>query len=515
MQAGWNELELYSRLVNIDRIEPRQYQINIAKSIYSGKSTLVILPTGLGKTLIAVLAMARVLYHGRKVIFLAPTKPLSEQHFATMQKLLNIDSNTMLLLTGSMQRKKRIEVEQQAKVIVGTPQTVANDLKHATLSLDDVGLVVFDECHRAVGKYSYTYIANECKIRGIQVVGLTASPGSDRKKISVLIDTLGISNIEIRTSSDQDVAPYVMQKDTSVIYVDKSATINAIASLLKPVIDEHLQALYSSGLSPFKSFEHMPKGRLLEIGDYIMKLEARNYRFMALFHYAYVLHLAHAYDLVTTEGITPFLSYMAGLDEKSAKSRNTRSILANSSVAEARKLASQAEERGEEHPKMVALLEMLRGSLKGESVIVFAQYRSTIKKIVGLLSSNGIAARAFMGKKEGVTQAQQQQTIGEFRDSLFNVLVTTSIGEEGLDIPVVDAVVFYEPIPSEIRNIQRKGRAGRLKYGKVVIFVTRGTRDEAYLMISRIKEKRMYDIVMRMKDKLSMLPGDQKQLKLT
>ncbi|MCL4374074.1 MAG: DEAD/DEAH box helicase [Candidatus Marsarchaeota archaeon] len=515
MLASWDELSPYSRLLNIDGMEPRQYQISIARSIYNGDSTLVILPTGLGKTLIAALAMARALHQGKKAIFLAPTKPLSEQHFSTMRKLLNVGTDAMVLLTGSMQRKKRIEVEQQAKVIVGTPQTVANDLKRAALSLDNVGLVVFDECHRAVGKYSYTYIANECKLRGIQVVGLTASPGSDKRKISVLVDTLGIRNIEVRTSTDMDVAPYVMQKDTSVIYVEKSGTVNAIASLLKPVIDEHLQALYSNGLSPFKNFEHMPKGRLLEIGDYIMKLEARNYRFMAIFHYAYVLHLAHAYDLITTEGIAPFLGYMKGLDEKAEKSRNVRSILSNSSVVAARKIASQAEERGEEHPKMAALVSLLNGNLKGESVIVFAQYRSTIKKIVSLLSSNDIKAVAFVGKKEGVTQAHQQQTISEFKDSLFRVLVTTSIGEEGLDIPAVDAVVFYEPIPSEIRNIQRKGRAGRLKYGKVFILVTLGTRDEAYLMISRIKEKRMYDIIMRMKDKLSALPSASRQQKLS
>jgi ERCC4-related helicase len=512
MAISWDELSPYSRLVNTQGMEPRAYQINIARSIYKGGNTLVILPTGLGKTFIAVLAIAYALHHGKKAVFLAPTKPLSEQHYAEMLKLLNIDNNALLLLTGSIPRKKRMELEQQARVLVGTPQTVANDLKRATLSLDNIGIIIFDECHRAVGKYAYTYIANECKLRGVQMIGLTASPGSDRRKINLLIDTLGITNIEIRLSTDIDVAPYVMQKDTNVIYVEKSNTINMIASLLKPVIDEHLQNLYNTGLSPFKNFERMPKGRLLEIGNYILKLEARNYRFMALFNYSYVLHLAHAYDLITTEGIAPFMSYMHGLDEKSAKSRNVKTILSNSAVIAARRIASQAIERKEEHPKMSMLLNLLSNELKGQSVIVFAQYRSTIKKIVEVLSGSGISARSFMGKKEGITQVQQQRTIEEFRNSKFNVLVTTSIGEEGLDIPAVDTVVFYEPIPSEIRNIQRKGRVGRLRYGRVIILVTLGTRDEAYLMISRIKEKRMHEIVMQVKEKLSAhMPNEQER----
>ena len=82
------------------------------------------------------------------------------------------------------------------------------------------------------------------------------------------------------------------------------------------------------------------------------------------------------------------------------------------------------------------------------------------------------------------------------------MLVATSIGEEGLDIPAVDAVIFYEPIPSEIRNIQRKGRAGRMKFGQVIILVASRTKDETYLMISRLREKRMRDLVLKIKQRL-------------
>jgi ERCC4-related helicase len=54
-----------------------------------------------------------------------------------------------------------------------------------------------------------------------------------------------------------------------------------------------------------------------------------------------------------------------------------------------------------------------------------------------------------------MSQEEQSAVLESFRNGEFDVLVATSIAEEGLDIPEVDLVVFYEPIPSEIRYIQR------------------------------------------------------------
>lgn len=500
--AEWSELEPYSRLVNTSSMEPRAYQVNIIRSVLSGKNSLVVLPTGLGKTLIAVFAIAKALYDGKKAVILAPTKPLSQQHHDSLVRLLKADGSDILLLTGTIGAQKRKKIEEDARVIAATPQTIANDLSAARLSMEGVGVVIFDECHRGVGRYAYTYIANECKLRGVQVVGLTASPGSNRKRIDELLETFGIENIEIRSTMDGDVAPYVMGKSTNSIYVDTGPSINAILARIKPVIDEHLKKLHSMGLSRFTEFEHMPKGRLLEIGTNIDRLQAQNYKYGALFNYVYVLDLTHAYDLLATEGVYPFISYMESLQHKEHKSRSVDSLLKNPDISEAMSMARKAYEAGVEHPKMAAILEMMHTSLRGKSAIIFVQYRSTIKRLTEILNAHGVAAVAFVGKTGGITQAQQEQTLLDFRGGKHQVLVATSIGEEGLDIPSVDAVVFYEPIPSEIRNIQRKGRAGRMKFGEVFILVAKGTRDEAYLMISKVRERRMAELVYSIKSRL-------------
>ncbi len=506
MAVSWSDLAPYDRLVNTSVVEPRAYQISIVKSAYSGKNTLVILPTGLGKTIIAVFAIAKALHEGKRALIVAPTKPLSEQHFQSLTKMLNVGKESILLLTGSISKGKRAELVAGARIIAATPQTVANDMRNGRINLEDYGVVVFDECHRAVGRYAYTYIADECKVRGVQTLGLTASPGSDRKKISALIETLGIENIEIRISTDLDVEQYVMRKDVDVVTVEKSPAMNAILGHLKPVIERHLNSLYTHGLSPFKNFETLPKGRLLQIGEAIRGIEAKNYKFMGIFDYVYVLNLSHAYDLLSSEGIYPFVSYLESLEAREEKSRALKNILANESVIAATKLAREALERGEEHPKVGMAVSLLKRELRGQHVILFTQYRSTARMLAKVLNANGIAAREFVGKGVGLSQAQQQAILAAFRDREFSVLVATSIGEEGLDVPAVDAVIFYEPIPNEIRNIQRKGRAGRMKLGRIFILVARNTKDETYLFISRIREKRMRDNIMQIKERMDREP---------
>ncbi len=501
-KIAWSELKPYSDLVNTDDIEPRQYQISIIKSIEGGTSELIVLPTGLGKTVIAVFAIAMALYKGRRAIMLAPTKPLSVQHYESAVKMLKLNPDDILLLTGTTKAGKRSEMASKARVIIGTPQTVSNDLRSGRIDMGDFGIVVLDECHHAVGRYAYTYIADECKFKGVQLVGLTASPGSDRKKVVELIEALGATRIEAKSSFDADVAPYIKGNDTQTIYVENSRIVKSIMATLKSIINQRLRKLYEVGLSPTPEFDRVPKKRLLMIGDHIKRLNSSNYKFAAIFNYVYVLDLMHAYDLISTEGLYPFVNYIESLRDREKRSKAVDSILKNPQLIAAVNAANSALDSKEEHPKMGALMHFLKTELNGKSAMVFAQYRSTIRSIVKLLTDNGIKAQGFVGKKEGIKQSEQESTIRRFRDGEFNVLVATSVGEEGLDIPAVDYVVFYEPIPSEIRNIQRRGRTGRFRIGKVVILVAKGTKDEAYLMISRVREKRMFDTIIKLKEQI-------------
>jgi len=89
--------------------------------------------------------------------------------------------------------------------------------------------------------------------------------------------------------------------------------------------------------------------------------------------------------------------------------------------------------------------------MKGTSAktIIFAQYRDQVCLIEKRLQEAGIPAKIFLGRKGEYTKKQQEETISQFRADQFRVLVASSIGEEGLDIPAVDMVVFYEPTPAK------------------------------------------------------------------
>ncbi len=490
----WKQLGAAFPLINLDGLEFREYQLNIIKSVLSHGNTLVVLPTGLGKTFIGTGIMANALSQSRKAMILAPTKPLSEQHYNVLIKTLKIPASQILLLTGSLKKKDRAALEKNAKIIIATPQTVANDLKSSLFSLDEFGAIIFDECHRATGKYAYTYIANECSVRDILVVGLTASPGSKREKINALVKTLNIKHIEARVTTDKDVAPYVMQKNIHILRVELTPRIREISELLKPEIRSALGTINNMGFFHFQDFEYIPKGRLIDLGNQLSKITATNYRLGAMVAYSKLINLIHSYDLLMTEGIYPFSTYVESLYAREKKSRSLESLLKTSSMLLARGAAQAALKNGEEHPKVFAVLDVLR-DYRERKAIVFAQYRSTIKMLVEFINNNGFKSRAFIGKKEGITQEQQKAVIQDFRDGKFNILVASSIGEEGIDIPGVDAVIFYEPIPNEIRNIQRRGRTGRFSTGEIYIIAANGTKDQIYLRISEQKELKMINLV--------------------
>jgi Fanconi anemia group M protein len=500
IDTRWYEIGNPSEIINFEGIEFRAYQFNIIKKILNGKNTLVVLPTGLGKTFIAICAIASAVVNGKKALILAPTKPLSEQHFSNLNKFFEM-KDEILLLTGQVNLNKRIEIEKNARIIAATPQTIVNDLKKGNISIGDFGVVIFDECHRAVGRYAYTYIANECNDYNVQMIGLTASPGSKREKINQLIETLHINQIEVRAPTDSDVIKYVMPKFMRVIEVSKSKRIEQIGELLKPLIIENLNNLHKMGLLLFKNFETIPKGVLIKTGDEIQKIKISNYKFAAITSYVKLLNLIHAYDLLETQGLYAFSSYVTALMNKQNKSRALESLLKNLSFIESLKIANEAISKGEEHPKVFELLQILHDN-PGKKTIVFVQYKSTIKMLVDVLSANKITAREFVGKKNGVTQMQQKQIINDFRNDNFQVLIASSIGEEGLDIPNVDLVVFYEPIPSEIRNIQRRGRTGRFHEGNIILMFTKNTKDEIYFMISIKREKQMIAVLNSIKSKL-------------
>ena len=130
-------------------------------------------------------------------------------------------------------------------------------------------------------------------------------------------------------------------------------------------------------------------------------------------------------------------------------------------------------------------------------IIIFATYRDTVQLLVDHLTKNGIACERFVGQatkdaEKGLSQKKQIAALSRFREGEFKVLIATSVGEEGLDVPSTDLVIFYEAVPSEIRSIQRKGRTGRSGQAGWLFLSPKGHPMKCYRHVSQAKETMMH-----------------------
>ena len=492
------------KLINYSEIKPRLYQEFIASTAIE-KNTLCILPTGMGKTLVAIMVAAHRLekFPKTKILMVAPTRPLVNQHMKTFRKFMNLKESDFVALTGKIHPSDRKVLYSKGRLFFATPQLIRNDVRNKILDLSDYNLVIVDECHRSRKKYAYTsvieYYVKQCS--NPLILGLTASPGGIKNKIEEVKKNLHIQAVEIRTEQDMDVKPYVQEINIQKIYVELPEEFKKIKRYLEEAYRKRLNWLMRSRL--IFSLK-VSKRVLLDLQKEIGKMYQQSKDFMtakALTTCAQAIKIEHAIGLLETQGVTSLYRYFLDL-EKKKKTVATKRVLKDPDIIKAMKETKDLYIKGIDHPKLEKLIEIIEEETKRKSntkIITFANYRFTVEKITKLLEAKGIEAREFIGQAikngKGLKQKEQIEILNEFRYELFNVLVATAVGEEGLDIEEVDLVVFYEPVPSEIRSIQRRGRTGRTKPGKIVFLITKGTRDEGYYWSAYHKEKKMKKIL--------------------
>mgnify|MGYP000891192647 FL=1 len=483
-------------------VEKRLFQMDLAASALKS-SSLIVVPTGLGKTVIALMVLLARLDKGR-VLFLAPTKPLVEQHAAFLCRVLK-DEGEVTMMTGEMMPEKRKAAWEAARITVSTPQVIENDLLSRRIDLEDVSLIIFDEAHRAVGNYAYVYIAERYAREGTNplVLGITASPGSEKEKIAEICTNLSIENIQTRSEKDSDVAPFVHSKQIEWVKLTVPKELLDIRTAIEEVLRDRIDDLNRLGISPVKIDPRATKKELLGLQAMLMssaKRQANQATFKGISILAEVLKLYHAVELAETQGTEALLKYFQRLQGEAISRSGSKASRRIMEDPKFRQAMQALEELKVEHPKPAMVRKILTEQIeaKPESrIMVFTNYRDTASALIRFLKEDPkIKAVRFVGQSsraddEGLSQKKQAEILQRFRAGEYNVLIATSVGEEGIDIPATDMVLFYEPVPSEIRSIQRKGRTGRARSGRVVVLMARGTRDEAYYWISDRKEKTM------------------------
>ena len=497
-------------LLKPESIESRKYQLSIAMRALDA-NTMVILPTGLGKTAVALLVAASRLYNeGGRVLMLAPTKPLVEQHLRFFERYLLVKSHQgtelspFVMFTGEAPPDERREDWNRASVILATPQVVKNDLIAGRYTLKDVTLLIVDECHRAVGNYAYVFLAQRYLATADKplLLAMTASPGGVQEKVQEVCANLGITHIENRTENDPDVLPYVFERDLEYISIDLPPDLKSVIIVINTLIEERLALLASLHFTVPKR-EKLTMKALNEINAQIQQRIANRdpVAYSAASLYAACMKLRHAVTLAESQGSEVLKGYLAKLVAEGSGlggSKASQGIVKDQSFREL--YEHSLEWTKELHPKPEITLGLVRDQLEAHPdsrIIIFATYRDTVQLLADHLRKNGITCERFVGQatkdaEKGLSQKKQIAALTRFRAGEFKVLIATSVGEEGLDVPSTDMVIFYEAVPSEIRSIQRKGRTGRSGAGRVVVLVTKGTSDEVFRHVSQAKETMMH-----------------------
>lgn len=486
-------------LIKSQKIESRLYQQVLAAEVLKKGNSMIVAPTALGKTIIAALVAAERIKNipSSKVLILAPSKPLAVQHEESLREFLKAP---VTVLTGFINPKNRCELWENAQIISATPQTIESDLIARRYNLKDVSLLVFDECHRGLGNYAYVFLASRyaTEAQNPMILGLTASPGGDENKINTVCENLFIKQVMVKSENDIDVKPYFKPIEIEWIRVDLKKEQKAIKNYLETVLKIRLTGLKNLGI--IRSISQISKKDILAARSRVQNRISQSTNpppncLLASSILSAVFSLQHSLELLETQGIKNLHNYLQKLQQK--KTKAAQGLLENEDFKNALHLTEKAYKKDLKHPKMDKLLKILKNNLKDEGrVIVFSQYRDTVNEIYNLCKENKISAVKFFGQasrdgEKGLTQKKQKDIIKTFRMGQYQVLISTSVAEEGIDIPSVDLVILYEPVPSEIRMIQRRGRTGRKNKGKMIVLITKGTRDESYFYSSIYKERKM------------------------
>ena len=521
-----------------DTVHYRHYQNNIANSC-KNKNSLVVLPTGLGKTIIGILLVAYSLkkYPRAKIVILAPTRPLVAQHKASCIKFLDINPEEIISFTGKISPEKRILLFKNSKIIISTPQVINNDIMRGRYDLRQVSLVVFDEAHKTKGNYSYNLISQEyiTTCNDPLILGLTASPGKDFERIQLICDNLHIENIVFRNYEDEDVKEYIHDIDTYINLVNLPIKILELSQVWQELLKRFLRFFIDRKLiNPYKKyyskldFLRMTNDLTLSFRhekDYISEeefLDSLYYTDPKIIDiindneidvnsvYSYCsscISLLHAKDLIETQEISLFLSFLEKIEFRAEQGILSAKRIVNSehfqfvrSTIEKEKLSDLT------HPKIDKIISLITEEMEefnNKKIIIFTQFREMAEFLKNRLQNefkNHLSIEKFIGQSSkmndfGFSQKLQSEILQKFRNDEINVLIATSVAEEGIDIPNVDAIIFYEPVPSEIRLIQRRGRTGRYASGRCYILVTEDTVDVPFYIVARRKEGIMKSVL--------------------
>ncbi|XP_028981524.2 Fanconi anemia group M protein [Esox lucius] len=497
----------------------RNYQLKISEAALF-QNTLVCLPTGLGKTFIAAVVMYNFYrwYPSGKIVFMAPTKPLVAQQIEACYNVMGIPQGHMAELTGSTQAAQRQVLWRSRRIFFLTPQVLVNDLSRDACPALQVKCVVIDEAHKALGNHAYCQVVRQLgsQTQQFRILALSATPGGDTKSVQQVISNLLISHIELRSEESPDIQAHSHQRSLEKVVVPLGESLARHQALYLQVLERFTGRLIQNRAMSHRDLRSLTKYQLILAREQFRKNPPGHLTAAQLGalegDFALCISLYHGYELLLQMGLRSLFQFVRGIMNGDKEMSRARSELQRNATfmnlylemeTTFEKPKGPSEPFVYSHPKLQKLEEVVVGHFRTWSenagsgprpqevstrVMIFSSFRESVQEIAAMLNRHLplIKVMSFMGQAsagkgvKGFTQKEQLEVVRSFREGGFNTLVSTCVGEEGLDIGEVDLIVCFDAQKSPIRLVQRMGRTGRKRRGRIVVILAEGREERTY-----------------------------------
>ncbi|NWH44042.1 FANCM protein, partial [Fregata magnificens] len=480
----------------------RGYQVRMARAALLG-NTLVCLPTGLGKTFVAAVVMY----------------------------------NFYRWFPWGTQALSRRELWTTKRVFFLTPQIMVNDLSRGTCPAVEIKCLVIDEAHKALGNHAYCQVVRELSkyTNQFRILALSATPGSDTKAVQQVISNLLIAQIELCAEDSPEIQPYSHERRVEKIVVPLGEELVEIQNAYIQVLETFAGRLIKIGVLARRDVPSLTKYQIILARDQYRKNPSSQnmgiHQGIIEGDFAVCISLYHGYELLLQMGLRSLFIYLYGIMDGSKGLTRTKNELgrnedfmklyqqlrdmfsdtslasANGNVYKSKTVFENKKELIYSHPKLRKLeeivIEHFTSWKKGCSdqvttestsveavdtrVMIFSSFRDSVQEIAEMLSrlSPVVRVMTFVGHStgkstKGFTQKEQLEVVKRFREGGYNTLVSTCVGEEGLDIGEVDLIICFDAQKSPIRLVQRMGRTGRRRQGRIVVILAEGREERTY-----------------------------------
>ncbi|XP_065736870.1 interferon-induced helicase C domain-containing protein 1 isoform X2 [Phocoena phocoena] len=462
----------------------RPYQLEVAQPALEGKNIIICLPTGSGKTRVAVYIAKDHLDKKKKaselgkVIVLVNKVPLVEQLFRKEFEPFLKKWYHVTRLSGDTQLKITFpEVVKSHDVIISTAQILENSLLNLEegeddgVQLSDFSLIIIDECHHTNKEEVYNnimrrYLNQKLKNNRLekedkpviplpQILGLTASPG--------------VGGARKQAKAEEHILKICANLDAFTIKTVKENT-----DQLKDQIKEPCKKFVIADDTKEDPF----KDKLLEIMTKIQSF----------------CQISPMSDF----GTQPYEQWLIQME----KQENKKML---------KKLAVNPEHENEKLTKLRnTIMEQYTRAEESARGIIFTKTRQSAYALSQWITENekfaevGVKAHHLIGAGHSsefkpMTQNEQKEVISKFRTGKINLLIATTVAEEGLDIKECNIVIRYGLVTNEIAMVQSRGRA-RADESTYVLVAQRGSGVIERETVNDFREQMMYKAIDRVQN---------------